>query len=402
MNGWPSRVMRYRPNQDNNRLSTMTKFNTKAVHSGQEPEKEFGSVIPPIYQTSTFAQEYPAQTKGYDYTRAGNPNFTNLEQAIAALEGGTHATVFSSGLATVTALLHILKPGDKVLGINDMYGGTYRLMTKVFEKMGIGFKTMPFEDLEAVKQELATGSYTLLSFETPTNPLLRITDIEEACAAAKKHDVISFVDNTFASPALQQPLTLGADIVWHSTTKYIGGHSDVVGGAIITNHEQYKEAFDFARLSMGLNPSPFETWLTHRGLKTLGLRMDRHCTNAKSIAHMLEEHPKVANVYYPGLASHPGHVTAAKQMSDFGGMVSFELKASVEETAAKISQFKYFTLAESLGGIESLVNHPATMTHASIPADVRHKAGLADGLVRLSVGIEDVDDLMDDLKVVLD
>jgi cystathionine beta-lyase/cystathionine gamma-synthase len=275
-------------------------------------------------------------------------------------------------------------------------------MTKVFEKMGIGFKTMPFEDLEAVKQELATGSYTLLSFETPTNPLLRITDIEEACAAAKKHDVISFVDNTFASPALQQPLAQGADIVWHSTTKYIGGHSDVVGGAIITNHEQYKEAFDFARLSMGLNPSPFETWLTHRGLKTLGVRMDRHCTNAKSIAHMLEEHPKVAKVYYPGLASHPGHATAAKQMSDFGGMVSFELKASVEETASKISQFKYFTLAESLGGIESLVNHPATMTHASIPADVRHKAGLADGLVRLSVGIEDVDDLMEDLKVVLD
>jgi cystathionine beta-lyase/cystathionine gamma-synthase len=380
----------------------MSHFNTRAIHAGQEPEEQFGAVIPPIYMTSTFAQESPGKIKGYDYTRAGNPNFTNLETAFAAVENGKYATYLASGLSCVTALLRILKPSDRILGINDLYGGTYRALSKVFEPLGITFDTDPMTDLAKLDVLLSSGKYQMISFESPTNPLLKLVDVKAVCALAKKHKVISFVDNTFATPYLQNPLDLGADIVWHSTTKYIGGHSDVIGGALITNEESYQEAFQFARLAMGLNSSPFDAWLTHRGLKTLGVRMKQHCENAQKVAELLESHPLVEKVYYPGLASHPQHELAKEQMRGFGGMVSVEFKLSVEQTAALISQFKLFTLAESLGGIESLVEHPASMTHATIPTEERHKAGLQDGLVRISVGIEGTQDLLDDLTSVLD
>jgi cystathionine beta-lyase/cystathionine gamma-synthase len=380
----------------------MSHFNTRAIHAGQEPEEQFGAVIPPIYMTSTFAQEAPGKMKGYDYTRAGNPNFTNLETAFAAVENGKFATYLASGLSCVTALLRILKPGDRVLGINDLYGGTYRALSKVFEPVGINFDTDAMTDLGKLDALLSSGKYQMISFESPTNPLLKLVDVKAVCDLARKHKVISFVDNTFATPYLQNPLDLGADIVWHSTTKYIGGHSDVIGGALITNSEEYHTHFQFARLAMGLNSSPFDAWLTHRGLKTLGVRMKQHCINAQAVAEMLEAHPLVEKVYYPGLASHPQHELAKKQMNGFGGIVSVEFKLNVEQTAKLISQFKLFTLAESLGGIESLVDHPASMTHASIPSEERHKAGLQDGLVRLSVGIEGTQDLLDDLSTVLD
>lgn len=380
----------------------MSHFNTKAIHAGQDPEKQFGAVIPPIYMTSTFAQAYPGETKGYDYTRAGNPNFTNLEMALAAIENGKYATYMASGLSCVTSLLQIVKPGDRVLGINDLYGGTFRAMKKVFEPVGIFFDTHPMTDLGELDELLGTGRYQMISFESPTNPLLKIVDIKGVCDLAKKHSVISFVDNTFATPYLQNPLDLGADIVWHSTTKYIGGHSDVIGGVNITNNLEFKEKFDFARMAMGLNSSPFDAWVTHRGLKTLGVRMKQHGENAHTIAEYLSAHPLVEKVYYPGLTSHPQHDLAKEQMNAFGGIVSVEFKLSVEQTARLIGSFKLFTLAESLGGIESLVDHPASMTHASIPAQERHKAGLMDGLVRFSVGIEGVDDLLNDLKSALD
>lgn len=380
----------------------MSHFNTRAIHAGQEPEEQFGAVIPPIYMTSTFAQEAPGVMKGYDYTRAGNPNFTNLEVAFAAVENGKYATYLASGLSCVTALLRILKPGDRVLGINDLYGGTYRALSKVFEPVGINFDTDAMTDLGKLDALLSSGKYQMISFESPTNPLLKLVDVKAVCELAKKHNVISFVDNTFATPYLQNPLDLGADIVWHSTTKYIGGHSDVIGGALITNSPTYQEAFQFARLAMGLNSSPFDAWLTHRGLKTLGVRMKQHCENAQEVAEMLEQHPLVEKVYYPGLTSHPQHELAKQQMNGFGGIVSVEFKLDVAQTAKLISQFKLFTLAESLGGIESLVDHPASMTHASIPAEERHKAGLQDGLVRFSVGIEGTQDLLDDLSQVLD
>lgn len=376
----------------------MKHFNTKAIHDGQKPEEQFGAVIPPVYMTSTFAQEAPGKIKGYDYTRAGNPNFTNLETALASLENAKYATTYASGLSCVTALLQILKPGDRVLGINDLYGGTYRAMKRVFEPMGIGFDTDDFKDLSIIEEKLASGKYQLISFESPTNPLLRLVDVKAICAMAKKHGVTSFVDNTFATPYLQNPIDLGADIVWHSMTKYIGGHSDVIGGVNITNNTAFKEKFDFARMAMGMNSSPYDAWLTHRGLKTLGIRMERHCSNAQKVAEFLHQHALVEHVYYPGLTNHPQHKLAKKQMTAFGGMVSVDFKLSVEKTAELISSFELFTLAESLGGIESLVDHPASMTHASIPAEERRKAGLGDGLVRFSVGIEGVDDLIDDLE----
>lgn len=379
----------------------MSHFNTKAIHAGQDPEKQFGAVIPPIYMTSTFAQAAPGETKGYDYTRAGNPNFTNLEMALAAIENGKYATFMASGLSCVTSLLQILKPGDRVIGINDLYGGTFRAMKKVFEPVGIHFDTHPMTNLDELDEILSKGTYQMISFESPTNPLLKIVDVKGVCAIAKKYDVISFVDNTFATPYLQNPLDLGADIVWHSTTKYIGGHSDVIGGVNITNNPLYKEKFDFARMAMGLNSSPFDAWITHRGLKTLGVRMKQHCENAMAVAQFLENHPLVDKVYYPGLTSHPQHDLASKQMNHFGGIVSAEFKLNVLQTAQLISSFKLFTLAESLGGIESLVDHPASMTHASIPTEERHKAGLMDGLVRFSVGIEGTEDLISDLETAL-
>jgi len=376
------------------------KFSTKAIHIGQEPDKETGAVIPPIYMTSTYAQEAPNSHKGYDYTRAGNPNFTNLEATLASLEQGKVATVFSSGIGATTAIVSSLAKDDKVVIANDLYGGTYRLFSRVFKQFGINFSTVDTQDLEAVEAKLKT-SPKLLFLESPTNPLLRISDIEAITTMAKKHSVLTVVDNTFATPYFQNPLNLGADFVMHSTTKYIGGHSDVIGGVVITNHEKWKEKLDFARMAIGLNPSPFDNWLTTKGLKTMGIRMERHFANATKVAEYFDNHPKVKKVYYPGLPSHPNYEIAQKQMSGYSGIVSVEFDLSYEDSMKLVSSFKLFTLAESLGGVESLVDHPASMTHASIPKEEREKNGLSDGLIRFSCGIEDIEDLIEDLDVVL-
>ena len=376
------------------------KFATKAVHAGHEPDEVTGAVMPPIYMTSTYAQEYPGETKGYDYTRAGNPNFTILEKVLASLEDAKHATVFSAGLGALTGLISMLSSGDKVVAIDGLYGGTYRLFNSVFNRYGIEFISITKPTPEAL-EEAFKKKPAWLFFETPTNPLLEIFDIASLAKSAKKHGVLTIVDNTFATPYFQNPLHLGADVVWHSTTKYIGGHSDVIGGVAITNNDKIKEALDFARKAIGLNPSPFDAWLLTRGVKTLALRMERHQQNALAVATFLESHPKVKKVYYPGLKSHPQHEIAKKQMNGFGGMVSVEFDLSLEETKKLISSFKLFTLAESLGGVESLVCHPAVMTHASIPIEERHRCGITDGLIRFSVGIEDAEDLIGDLKSVL-
>ncbi len=376
------------------------KFSTKAIHIGQAPDKETGAVIPPIYMTSTYAQESPNNHKGYDYTRAGNPNFTNLEATLAALEQGKVATVFSSGIGATTAIVSSLSKNDKVVIANDLYGGTYRLFSRVFSQFGIDFTTVDTQDLAAVEAKLKTNP-KLLFLESPTNPLLRISDIEAITTMAKKYNVLTVVDNTFATPYFQNPLNLGADFVMHSTTKYIGGHSDVIGGVVVTNHETWKEKLDFARMAIGLNPSPFDNWLTTKGVKTMGIRMERHFANATKIAAYFNNHPKVKKVYYPGLPSHPNHDIAQKQMSGYSGIVSVEFDLSLEDSMKLVSSFTLFTLAESLGGVESLVDHPASMTHASIPKEERERNGLSDGLIRFSVGIEDAEDLIADLDEVL-
>ena len=372
-------------------------FNTRAVHEGQTPEKTTGAVIPPIYQTSTYAQEAPAETKGFDYTRADNPNFQNLETALASVEGAKFATVFSSGLGASLAVMNLLRAGDHVVAGNDLYGGTYRLFKQWGEKFGLAFTFVNATDSKNFTAAI-NAKTKLVWIETPTNPLLRLTDVKAVSDIAHKKKVVVIVDNTFASPYCQRPLALGADLSLHSTTKYIGGHSDVVGGCVIMNQREWMKKLDFGRMALGLNPSPFDCWLTHRGLKTLGLRMERHQANAMEVARFFVEHPKVKKVYYPGLSSHPQHKLACKQMSGFGGMVSAEFALSVEKTKKLIASFKWFTLAESLGGVESLVCHPATMTHASIPAAERAKSGLSDSLVRFSVGIEDTEDLLADLE----
>lgn len=376
------------------------KFSTKAIHVGQAPDKETGAVIPPIYMTSTYAQEAPNKNKGYDYTRAGNPNFTNLEATLASLEQGKVATVFSSGIGATTALVSSLSKDDKVVIANDLYGGTYRLFSRVFSQFGIDFSTVDTQDLTAVEEKLKTNP-KLIFLESPTNPLLRISDIEAITTMAKKYDVLTVVDNTFATPYFQNPLTLGADFVMHSTTKYIGGHSDVVGGVVITNRSEWKEKLDFARMAIGLNPSPFDNWLTTKGIKTLGIRMERHFENATKIAEYFNNHPKVKKVFYPGLPSHPNYDIAQKQMSGYSGIISVEFDLSLEQSMKLVSSFKLFTLAESLGGVESLVDHPASMTHASIPKEEREKNGLSDGLIRFSCGIEDAEDLIEDLDNIL-
>ena len=373
------------------------KFNTRAVHEGQKPESGTGAVIPPIYQTSTYAQESPAETKGFDYTRADNPNFRNLEAAIASLEGGKFATVCASGLGASLTVMNLLQAGDHVVAGNDLYGGTYRLFKQWGEKFGLAFTFVDATDPKNFATAI-TAKTKLIWIETPTNPLLRLTDIEAVAAMAKKKKALIVVDNTFASPYCQRPLDWGADVIVHSTTKYIGGHSDVVGGCVVSNSQELKEKIDFGRKALGVNPSPFDCWLTQRGIKTLGLRMERHQYNALEVARFFVEHPKIKKVFYPGLPSHPQHTLACKQMSGFGGMVSAEFSLSVEKTKKLISSFKFFTLAESLGGVESLVSHPATMTHASIPAAERAKSGLSDSLVRFSVGVEDIDDLLADLE----
>ena len=374
------------------------KFNTKAIHAGQKPEETTGAVMPPIFQTSTYVQEAPAQHKGYDYARVGNPTRTALEKMIAGLENADECACFASGCAGMDAMLKMFKPGDHVIASNDLYGGTYRLFTQVFEPYGIDFSFVNMTEFENVA-EAKTDQTKLLWIETPTNPLLRIVDIEKMANFASENEIISVVDNTFASPYLQQPLELGADAVLHSTTKYLGGHSDIIGGAIATSNKDIIEHLRFQIKTTGGVPGPMDCYLVLRGIKTLHVRMDRAVQNARKIANYLEEHDKVGEVIYPGLESHKQHDIAKKQMNDFGAMVSFTLKDDDIEVAKRfMSNTHLFALAESLGGVESLVNHPATMTHGSIPADIRHKAGLKDSLIRLSVGIEDADDLIQDLE----
>lgn len=376
------------------------KFSTKAIHVGSLPDPTTGAIMPPIFMTSTFVQEAPGEHKGYDYTRAGNPNFTLLEQLLASLEDAAYGTVFSSGLGALTALVSTLSPNDTVVGINGVYGGTFRLFNSVFKRYGIHFITIREPTPQAVDEALSRNPKWLF-FETPTNPLLEVFDIERLVKQAKSHGVKTIVDNTFATPYFQNPLKYGVDAVWHSTTKYVGGHSDVIGGAVLTDDPEIKKAVDFARMAIGLNPSPFDVWLLTRGVKTLSLRMEQHQKNALAIAKFLEKHPMVKKIYYPGLKSHPGHEIAAKQMSGFGGMISVEFNLSLEQTKKLAASFRYFSLAESLGGVESLVCHPASMTHASIPAAERQLSGLADGLLRFSVGVEDSEDLIEDIKSAL-
>jgi cystathionine beta-lyase/cystathionine gamma-synthase len=374
------------------------KFNTKAIHAGQKTEETTGAVMPPIFQTSTYAQKARNDHQGYDYARVGNPTRTALEKLIAGLEEADEGICFSSGVAAIDAIMKTLRPGDHVISTNDLYGGTYRLFTQIFENYGIEFSFVDMTNIDEVENALQENT-KLVWMETPTNPLLRIIDIKAVTKLTKSRNILSVVDNTFASPYLQRPLTLGADAVMHSTTKYLGGHSDVIGGAVATSNKDLIEKLRFQIKTCGAVPGPMDCYLILRGIKTLSVRVERSVENAKKIASHLSEHPKVAEVFYPGLVSHPQHKLAAKQMDDFGAMVSFSLKDdSIEKASEFMSKTGIFTLAESLGGVESLISHPASMTHGSIPKDVREKAGLKDSLIRLSVGIEDVDDLIDDLN----
>lgn len=375
---------------------------TRAVHGGQAPDPSTGAVMTPIYQTSTYAQSAPGVHKGHEYARVTNPTRSALEGNLASLEGAQHGICFASGVAATDAVMKWMRPGDHVVAPNDLYGGTYRLMRQVFGPFGITSSFVDMTSLDVVKAAL-TPETKLLWIETPTNPLLSIVDIAALTALAKERGIVTVVDNTFATPVLQVPLTLGADMVLHSTTKYLGGHSDVIGGAVCTNNDEWAERLRFIVKSTGAAPGPMDCFLTLRGTKTLHIRMERHCANAERIADWLEAHDKVQKVYYPGLANHPGHDIAARQMCKFGGMVSFLLKDDSIEAANRVmSSTRIFTLAESLGGVESLMNHPATMTHASIPTAERNAAGMHDSLIRLSVGIEDVDDLLADLAAALD
>lgn len=374
------------------------KIGTKFIHAGVEPDPGTGAIMTPIYQTSTFVQAAPGDNKGYEYARSQNPTRTALENALAAIENGQFGLAFSSGVAATDAVLKLLVPGDEVIAGNDMYGGTYRLFTKIFEKFGIKFHFVDMFDLKNI--ENAINSQTkLIWIETPTNPLLNIADIGAIARLAKEKNIITCVDNTFASPYLQNPLDLGSDIVLHSATKYLSGHSDVVQGALIVNDEKLRDQLYFIQKSSGAVPGPMDCFLVLRGIKTLHVRMQRHCENGKTIAHFLRSHPKVGKVYWCGFEDFPGYAIAAKQMRDFGGMISFTLKDESDANVKRVlTSTKVFALAESLGGVESLINHPATMTHASIPREERIKNGLSDSLIRLSVGIEDVEDLIEDLN----
>lgn len=377
------------------------KFATKAIHAGVHPDETTGAIMTPIYQTSTYVQESPGVNKGYGYARGKNPTREALQANIAALENGNHCVCFSSGVAATDAVLKLLSPGDEVITGDDLYGGTYRLFTKIYEKFGIKFHFIDLTNAENVKQYINSNT-KLIWAETPTNPTMQIIDIEAVATIAKANNIIMVADNTFASPYLQNPLDLGADIVMHSVTKYLGGHSDVVMGALITNDEKIHEQLYFILNSSGANPGPMDSFLVLRGIKTLHLRMERHCFNGRKIAHFLKDHPAIEKVYWPGFPEHPNHEIAKKQMRDFGGMISIVLKdKAIENTYRVASSFKLFSLAESLGGVESLINHPATMTHASIPKAEREKAGVVDNLLRLSVGVEDVDDLIADLTQAL-
>ena len=374
------------------------KFGTKAIHAGQEPDPTTGAIMTPIYQTSTFWQESPGKHKGYAYARGKNPTRNALEKCIAALENGKHGLCFSSGMGAIDAVAKLLRPGDEVITGNDLYGGTYRMFTKVFANFGIKFHFIDLNDANNISKYINANT-KLIWIETPTNPTMQIVDIAACAEISKKNNLILAVDNTFASPYLQNPLDLGADIVMHSVTKYLGGHSDVVMGALVCNDDKIYEQLAFIHNSCGATPGPQDSFLVLRGLKTLHLRMKAHCENGKVIANFLRNHPKIEKVYWPGFPDSPNHEIAKKQMRDFGGMISIVLKnADLNETFRIASSFKVFSLAESLGGVESLINHPATMTHASIPKDEREKVGVVDNLLRLSVGVEDIDDLLEDLK----
>lgn len=377
------------------------KFNTKTIHGGQSPDKAFGSVMPPIYQTSTYAQTTPGGHKGYEYSRTHNPTRHALEQSFASIENGDYGLAFGSGLAAIDAIIKLLNPGDEVISTNDLYGGTYRLFTKVFEKFQIKFHFIGMENADKIEQHINSKT-RLIWVETPTNPMLNIIDIKAVSAVAKKHDVLLAVDNTFATPYLQQPLDLGADIVMHSATKYLGGHSDVVMGALVVKDKNLADQLYFIQNASGAVCGPQDSFLVLRGIKTLHVRMQRHCENGCAVAEFLQKHPKVKHVYWPGLPTHPNHRVAAEQMHDFGGMLSFTTKGNNYQEAIKVvERLKVFTLAESLGGVESLAGHPASMTHASIPKEEREKTGVVDSLIRLSVGIEDQQDLIDDLDQAL-
>jgi cystathionine beta-lyase/cystathionine gamma-synthase len=371
---------------------------TRFIHAGVEPDPSTGAIMTPIYQTSTYVQEAPGKNKGYEYARSQNPTRKALEDALAVIENGKFGLSFSSGVAATDAVIKLLQPGDEVIAGNDMYGGTYRLFTKVFEKFGLKFHYVNMEKAENIESYINQNT-KLIWIETPTNPLLNVVDIEAITTIAKKHKILVTVDNTFATPYLQNPLDLGADIVMHSATKYLGGHSDVIHGCLMLNDAELREKLYFIQKSCGAVPGPMDCFLVLRGIKTLHVRMDRHCENGAKVAHFLRNHPKVGKVYWCGFEDHPGYAIAKKQMRAFGSMLSFTLKDdSVEEAKRLLSSTKLFALAESLGGVESLINHPATMTHASIPREERIKNGLTDSLIRLSVGIEDADDLIEDLN----
>ena len=374
------------------------KFNTKTIHGGQQHDPAYGSVMPPIYQTSTYAQSTPGGHKGYEYSRTHNPTRNALENAFASIENGKYGLAFGSGLAAIDAVIKLLQPGDEVISTNDLYGGTYRLFTKIFEGFGVKFHFIGMEN--AAKIESYVNENTKLIWaETPTNPMMNIIDIKALASVAKKHGILLGVDNTFATPYLQQPLDLGADIVMHSATKYLGGHSDVVMGALAVKDKELADRLYLIQNASGAVCGPQDSFLVLRGIKTLHVRMQRHCENGKKVAEYLASHPKIEKVYWPGFESHPNHDVAKEQMSDFGGMISFVTKGNDYDEAIRIVEnLKIFTLAESLGGVESLSGHPASMTHASIPKEEREKTGVVDSLIRLSVGIEDADDLIADLK----
>ncbi len=377
------------------------KFNTKTIHGGQQPDPETGSVMPPIYQTSTFVQTSPGIHGAFEYSRTGNPTRTALEKSLASIENGKYGIAFASGVAAIDAVLKLLNPGDEVVSTVDLYGGTYRLFTKIFKRYGIKFHFVDMKDIQNIEACINRNT-KMIWIETPTNPILHIIDIVRISEIANKHHITTVIDNTFASPYLQNPLDLGADIVMHSATKYLAGHSDVVLGALIVKDKELADQLYFIQNSSGAICGPMDSFLTLRGIKTLHIRMQRHCENSRTIAEFLKNHPKISEVYWPGFKDHPNHLTAKRQMKDFGGMLSFTTKGNRYEDAVIIlKNLKIFTLAESLGGVESLSGHPASMSHASIPREDREKIGIVDSLIRLSVGIEDQTDLIEDLEQAL-
>lgn len=381
-------------------MNTKQGFGTLAIHAGQAADPQTGAVMVPIYQTSTYVQSSPGVHKGYEYSRTDNPTRTAYQECLAALEGGRHALAFASGLATTACILHTLKAGDHVLCCDDVYGGSFRIFDKVFKQLGIEFSFVDFTQIALVEKAFQSNT-KLVWMETPTNPTLKLCDIKAITALAKRKNAISVVDNTFMSPYFQKPLSLGADIVMHSVTKYINGHSDVVGGALVCNDTALYERLKFFQNAVGGVPAPQDCFLVMRGIKTLHVRMERHAQSAIKVAEFLESHPKIEKVIYPGLKSHPQHQLAREQMSGFGGMITFYLKGGINESRTFLEKVKIFALAESLGGVESLIEHPAIMTHASIPAETRKSLGISDSMVRISVGIEDLADLLADLEQAL-